>query len=183
MPRNPRNSNPILCECDFAKVAHSRARPPGFSRSSVQWSYVVRPRQLFQAGIAILARKVTMDDMPSWNFSTAAGAIDMLRPALRGAFSGTGTSSFQFPSFSMSHKDQTFAFNASTAAGPIRIRQRPSPTQRPGRTGELPRLSVAMLYRPCPPVPSWSSPHQWTTDRGVVEGLESGPIEWPTRTL
>ena len=90
MPRNPQNSNPILCECDSARVAHSRARPPGFSRSSVQWSYVVRPRQLFQAGIAILARKVTMDDMPSWNFSTAAGAIDMLRPALRGAFSGTG---------------------------------------------------------------------------------------------
>ena len=68
MPRNPRNSNPILCECDFAKVAHSRARPPGFSRSFARWFFVHRPTSFFRAGIAILARKVTMDDMPSWKF-------------------------------------------------------------------------------------------------------------------
>ena len=103
MPRNPRNSNPELCECDFAKVAHSRARPPGFLCLFVRWFFVHRPTSFFRAGIAILARKVTMDNMPVGNFSTAAGAIDLLRPALRGAFSGTGTSIFPSPSF-LCHK-------------------------------------------------------------------------------
>ena len=68
MPRNPRNSNPILCECDSARVAHSRARPPGFLCLFVRWFFVHRPTSFFRAGIAILARKVTMDDMPSWKF-------------------------------------------------------------------------------------------------------------------
>ena len=47
MLRNPRNSNQICWECDFAKVAHGRARPPCFfvrfhSIVSCSW-----PSQLF----------------------------------------------------------------------------------------------------------------------------------------
>ena len=63
MPRNPRNSNQELCKCDFAKVAHSRARPPGFSSSYVRWFTVHRPTSFFRAGFSILARKVTMEGL------------------------------------------------------------------------------------------------------------------------
>ena len=133
MPRNPRNSNPILCECDFAKVAHSRARPPGFSRSSVQWSYVVRPRQLFQAGIAILARKVTMDDMPSWKFLNGRRRDRSASARPAGRVLGDRHVDFSLPMFSMSQDQTGPRSTCRPRPDPFECLSFPSPMQRPGR--------------------------------------------------
>ena len=66
------------------------------------------------------------------------------------------------------------AFNVSTAAGPIRMFHLPGPNATPWAKCQLyPSLFVREMYWPRPPDPSWSSPHQWTTDRDVVEGLGS----------
>ena len=76
------------------------------------------------------------------------------------------------------------AFNVSTAAGPIRMPQLPEPNATPWATLDNPVFLfeswTGLVHR----IPSGPRPTiERQTDRGVVEGLESGPIEWPTRTL
>ena len=83
MPRNPQNSNPKLCECDFAKVAHSRARPPCFFDLFVRLFTAHCPASFFRAGISILARKVTMEFCAILEMSQTARDLLLARPAGR----------------------------------------------------------------------------------------------------
>ena len=185
MPRNPQNSNPILCECDFAKVAHSRARPPGFSRSSVQWSYVVRPRQLFQAGIAILARKVTMDDMPSWKFLNGRRRDRSASARPAGRVLGDRHVEFSLPMFSMSQDQTGPRSTCRPRPDPFECPSFPSPMQRPGTS--IVGVTLSVLFERCtglapqiPPGPRPTSERQTGT---LLRALEVGAVEWPTRML
>ena len=133
MPRNSQNSNPILCECDFANVAHSRARPPGFSRSFARWFFVHRPTSFFRAGIAILARKVTMDDMPSWKFLNGRRRDRSASARPAGRVLGDRHVEFSLPMFSMSQDQTGPRSTCRPRPDPFECLSFPSPMQRPGR--------------------------------------------------
>ena len=112
----PRSSNSISCECDLAKVAHTRARPPGFSLLFFRLFDVHCPASFSWAGISILARmrqnagQSGMDKRP--------GEICLFGPP--GWASSRARVPFSIPldSFCLM-KTRRSAFNVSTAAGPI----------------------------------------------------------------
>ena len=109
------------------KSPHGRARPPCFSLVSVRLISVHCPASFFRAGIAILARKVTM---------AFRAKLEMIRARARCAFwpacgrvLGHGRL-LQFPTvFTVTQRPDWSAFNVSTAApaGPIRMLQFPGP--------------------------------------------------------
>ena len=158
MPGNPQNSNPKLCECDLANVVHSRARLPCFSSVSVQLFTAHCPASFFRAGIAILARKVTMEFCAILEMTQTARDLP-LWPARMGEFSGTGVD-FPVPIvFSVTQRPD----------GPrSTCRPRPDPFVCfifPGPMEASPRLFSREMYWPRPPVSSWSLPHQYRVDR------------------
>ena len=175
MPRNPQNSNFELCECDLARVAHSRARPPVFLISFVRWFFVHRPTSFFRAGIAILARKVTMDDMPSWKFLNGRRRDRSASARPAGRVLGDRHVDFSLPMFSMS-QDQT---------GPrSTCRPRPDPFECPSFPSPGPNATPWENGRVTPSVSRDAVPASPTgpllvlappvDDRqGCVEGLES----------
>ena len=79
----PRSSNSISCECDLAKVVHSRARPPCFSSVFVRLFTAYCPASFSWAGIAILARKVTLEFCAILEMTQTARDLLLARPAGR----------------------------------------------------------------------------------------------------
>ena len=90
------------------------------------------PRQLF-SGWHFDPGSQSDNGMPCrvGNYSTAAGAIDLLRPALRDAFSETGVDISLPIVFYVTQRPHWSAFNASAAAGPIRLFHLPGPNATP----------------------------------------------------
>ena len=167
MPGNPQNSNSELCECDLAKVVHSRARPPCFSSVFVRLFTAHCPASFFRAGIAILARKVTLEFCAILEMTQTARDLLLARP--RGASSRGPASIFLFPLFSLSHKDQTGPRstcrprpthpNASTSGPSVNVSGPPITLRMRGQEAN-PVLLCLVMYWPRPPDSTWSSPHQ-----------------------
>ena len=184
MARNPQNSNPILCECDSARVAHSRARPPGFLCLFVRWFFVHRPTSFFRAGIAILARKVTMDDMPSWKFLNGRRRDRSASARPAGRVLGDRHVDFSLPMFSMSQDQTGPRSTCRPRPDPFECSIFPSPMPRPGRNVSC---TPVCLFERCtglapqiPPGPRPTSERQTGT---LLRALEVGAVEWPTRML
>ena len=163
---NPPKLEFRIVQIDFAKVAHSRARPPSFSTLFFRLFDVHCPASFFRAGIAILARKVTMEFCAILEMTqTARDAFD---PPC-GASSRGPASIFLFPLFSLSHKDQTGPRstcrprpthpNASTSGPWVNVSGPPITLRMRGQEAN-PVLLCLVMYWPRPPDSTWSSPHQ-----------------------
>ena len=182
MPRNPRNSNPKLCECDFAKVAHSRARPLCFSIRFSRLFTVHCPPSFSWAGISILARKVTTC-LANLELIVSARARSAVGPPSCGEFSGTGVVFNPHAWFFLSPtKTSRSAFNVSTAAGPITSCFNFPMLQLRGYEGLS--CCVERCTGLAPQIPPGLAPP--VTDRQRRRGsraLEFDADEWQTRTL
>ena len=162
----PRSSNSELCKSILPKSCTAGPGRPVFQHCSFDCLMFTAPPAFFRAGIAILARKVTMEFCAILEMTqTARDAFD---PPC-GASSRGPASIFLFPLFSLSHKDQTGPRstcrprpthpNALTSGPWVNVSGPPITLRMRGQEAN-PVLLCLVMYWPRPPDSTWSSPHQ-----------------------
>ena len=171
-----------MCESNFAKVAHSRARPPRFSTVSVRLLTDHCPASFFRAGIAILARKVAMECLAKLEMISARASFAFGPPCWA---SSRARASFSVPLvFSVTQKP----------VGPrSTCRPRPVPFECSNFPGPMQRLGISMRRTPsccverctglAAPDSSWPRPTRDRQTWVLWRAFEFGAVEWLTRML
>ena len=166
---------------DFAKVAHDRARPPGFSILFFRLFDVHCPASFSWAGISILARmrqnagqsgmdkrpgEICLFGPPGWASSRARVPFSI--PLDSFCLMKTRPVRVQRVDRGRAHSTVVNTWASCNASGPHEAN---------------PVMFCSVMYWPRPPDSTWSSPHQ-TNRQGRCGGLlEFVAVEWPTRTL